>query len=74
VNYKTNYFRLPCFEMSFNFRIVEKYDYTATVKKFIPITNRVKGSIQGDEFSAIKQNRKYTNYFTNGTLDFRKVA
>ena len=61
VNYKDQLFSLP-FEMSFGTELLtEKYDYT--LYRNLYQSQPGQGSIQGDEFSAIKQNRKYTNYF-----------
>ena len=61
VNYKDRLFSLP-FEMSFGTELLtEKYDYT--LYRNLYQSQPGKGSIQGDEFSAIKQNRKYSNYF-----------
>ncbi|MFV8358911.1 TonB-dependent receptor family protein [Flavobacterium sp. LS1P3] len=61
VNFKNQLFSLP-FEMSFGTELLtEKYDYT--LYRNLYQSQPGQGSIQGEEFSAIKQNRKYTNYF-----------
>ena len=61
VNYKDQLFSLP-FELSFGTELLtEKYDYT--LYRNLYRSQPGEGSIQGDEFSAIKQNRNYTNYF-----------
>lgn len=61
LNYKDRLFSLP-FEMSFGTELLtEKYDYT--LYRNLYQSQLGQGSIQGDAFSAIKQNRKYSNYF-----------
>lgn len=61
VNYKDRLFSLP-FEMSFGTELLtEKYDYT--LYRNLYQSQPGQGSIKGDEFSAIKQNRNYSNYF-----------
>ncbi|MFE3872263.1 TonB-dependent receptor domain-containing protein [Flavobacterium sp. ZS1P70] len=61
VNYKNRLFSLP-FELSFGTELLtEKYGYS--LSKNLYQSQPGQGSIQGEEFSAIKQNRNYTNYF-----------
>ena len=61
VNYKNRLFSLP-FELSFGTELLtEKYGYS--LSKNLYLSQPGQGSIQGEEFSAIKQNRNYTNYF-----------
>ena len=61
VNYKDQLFSLP-FELSFGTELLtEKYEYS--LFKNLYKSQPGQGSIQGDEFSAVKQNRNYTNYF-----------
>lgn len=61
VNYKDQLFTLP-FELSFGTELLtEKYEYS--LFKNLYKSQPAQGSIKGDEFSAIKQNRNYTNYF-----------
>lgn len=61
VNYKDQLFTLP-FELSFGTELLtEKYEYS--LFKNLYKSQPGQGSIKGDEFSAIKQNRNYTNYF-----------
>ncbi|MBG6111715.1 iron complex outermembrane receptor protein [Flavobacterium sp. CG_9.10] len=61
VNYKDKIFSLP-FEMSFGTELlIEIYEYS--LFKNLYQSQPGQGSIQGDEFSAIKQNRQYGNYY-----------
>lgn len=61
VNYKDRLFSLP-FEMSFGTELLtEKYEYSLFENLYQSQPGQ--GSIKGDEFSAIKQNRNYSNYF-----------
>ena len=61
VNYKNRLFSLP-FEFSFGTELLtEKYGYS--LSKNLYQSQPGQGSIQGKEFSAIKQNRNYSNYF-----------
>ncbi|WP_426094254.1 TonB-dependent receptor family protein [Flavobacterium sp. DSR2-3-3] len=61
VNYKDQLFSLP-FELSFGTELlIEKYEYS--LFKNLYQSQPGQGSIKGDEFSAIKQNRNYANYF-----------
>lgn len=61
VNYKDQLFSLP-FELSFGTELLtEKYEYSLFENLYQSRPGQ--GSIQGDEFSAIKQNRNYSNYF-----------
>ncbi|MFE3848326.1 TonB-dependent receptor family protein [Flavobacterium sp. LB3P45] len=61
VNYKNRLFSLP-FELSFGTELLtEKYGYSLSENLYLSQPGQ--GSIQGKEFSAIKQNRNYTNYF-----------
>ena len=61
VNYANRLFSLPL-ELSFGTEILtENYDFS--LFKNLYQSQPGKGSIQGNEFSAIKQNRNYSNYF-----------
>ncbi|MDI5898145.1 TonB-dependent receptor family protein [Flavobacterium yafengii] len=61
VNYKDRLFSLP-FELSLGTELLtEKYEYSLFENLYQSQPGQ--GSIKGDEFSAIKQNRNYTNYF-----------
>jgi iron complex outermembrane receptor protein len=61
VNYRDQLFSLPM-EMSFGTELLtEKYKYS--LFKNLYQSKPGQGSIKGDEFSAIKQNRNYINYF-----------
>lgn len=61
VNYKDQLFSLP-FELSFGTELLtEKYAYSLFENLYQSQPGQ--GSIQGDEFSVIKQNRNYSNYF-----------
>ena len=61
VNYKDQLFSLP-FELSFGTELLtEKYEYSLFENLYQSKPGQ--GSIQGDEFSGIKQNRNYSNYF-----------
>ena len=61
VNYKNQLFSRP-FELSFGTELLtEKYQHS--LFKNLYQSQPGQGSIKGDEFSAIKQNRDYTNYF-----------
>jgi iron complex outermembrane receptor protein len=61
VNYKDRLFSLP-FELSFGTELLtEKYAYSLFENLYQSQPGQ--GSIKGDEFSAIKQNRNYINYF-----------
>ncbi|MDI6032432.1 TonB-dependent receptor [Flavobacterium sp. LB2P84] len=61
VNYKDRLFSLP-FELSLGTELLtEKYAYSLFENLYQSQPGQ--GSIKGEEFSAIKQNRNYTNYF-----------
>lgn len=61
VNYKDRLFSSP-FELSLGTELLtEKYAYSLFENLYQSQPGQ--GSIKGDEFSAIKQNRNYTNYF-----------
>lgn len=61
VNYKNHLFSLP-FELSFGTELAtEKYQYSLFENLYLSQPGQ--GSIEGDQFSAIKQNRNYVNYF-----------
>lgn len=61
MNYKDRLFSLP-FELSFGTEMAaEKYQYS--LYKNLYLTQPGQGSIEGDQFSAIEQNRNYANYF-----------
>lgn len=61
VNYKDQVFSLP-FELSFGSELLtENYKYSLFKNGYQSQPGQ--GSIQGDEFSAIHQNRNYSNYF-----------
>ncbi|TDE04297.1 TonB-dependent receptor family protein [Flavobacterium sandaracinum] len=61
VNYKDQLFSLPI-ELSLGTELLtEQYDFT--LYRNLYQSQPGQGSLQGDAFSAIKQNRKYSNYF-----------
>jgi len=61
VNYKNRLLSLP-FELSFGTEMAaEKYQYS--LYKNLYLTQPGQGSLQGDKFSAIDQDRNYANYF-----------
>ena len=61
VNYRDKIFSLP-FEMSLGTELLtEKYEYS--LFKNLYQSQPGQGSIKGDAFSAVKQNRQYGNYF-----------
>ena len=61
VNYKDQVFSLP-FELSFGSELLtENYKYSLFKNGYQSQPGQ--GSIQGDEFSVINQNRNYSNYF-----------
>ncbi|RTY92692.1 TonB-dependent receptor [Flavobacterium sp. RSP46] len=61
VNYKDQLFYLP-FELSFGTELLtEKYAYS--LFKNLYKSQPGQGSLKGDEFSSIEQNRNYSNYF-----------
>ena len=61
VNYKDQLFSLP-FELSFGTELLtEKYAYS--LFKNLYKSQPGQGSLKGDEFSSIEQNRNYSNYF-----------
>lgn len=61
VNYKDYLFAFP-FEVSLGTELlIEQYDFT--LYRNLYQSQPGQGSLQGDAFSAIKQNRKYNNYF-----------
>ncbi|RTY96305.1 TonB-dependent receptor [Flavobacterium sp. GSN2] len=61
VNYKDQLFSLP-FELSFGTELLtEKYAYS--LFKNLYKSQPGQGSLKGDEFSSVKQNRNYSNYF-----------
>ena len=61
VNYATQLFLMPI-EFSFGTELL-KENYEFSLFKNLYQSQPGKGSIQGDEFSAINQNRNYSNYF-----------
>lgn len=61
VNYKNHLFSLP-FEMSFGTELLAE-NYEFMLFRNLYQSQPGQGSIKGDAFSAIKQNRKYLNYF-----------
>ena len=61
VNYATQLFLMPM-EFSFGTELL-KENYEFSLFKNLYQSQPGKGSIQGDEFSAINQNRNYSNYF-----------
>lgn len=61
LNYKDRLLSLP-FELSFGTEMAaEKYQYS--LFKNLYLSQPGQGSIQGDQFSSIKQDRNYVNYF-----------
>ena len=61
MNYKNKLFFLP-FELSFGTEMAaEKYHFS--LYKNLYLTQPGQGSVQGDQFSAIDENRNYGNYF-----------
>ena len=61
VNYKNRFLSLP-FELSFGTELLtEKYQYS--LFKNLYQSKPGNGSVEGEEFSAINQNRSYINYF-----------
>ena len=61
LNYKDRLFSLPV-EVSFGTELAtEKYKYS--LFKNLYLSQPGQGSIQGDQFSAVKQKRNYVNYF-----------
>ncbi|MFV8362519.1 TonB-dependent receptor domain-containing protein [Flavobacterium sp. ZT3P35] len=61
VNYKDTMYALP-FELSMGMEVVtEKYEYT--LYRNLYQSQPGQGSIQGNPFSAFKQNRNYSNFF-----------
>ena len=61
LNYKDRLFSLPL-EISFGTELAtEKYKYS--LFKNLYLSQPGQGSIQGDQFSAVKQKRNYVNYF-----------
>ena len=61
VNYKNRLLSLP-FELSFGTEMAaEKYQYS--LYKNLYLTQPGQGSLQGNQFSAIDQDRNYANYF-----------
>jgi len=61
VNYKDHFFSLPV-ELSFGTEIaVEQYKYS--LYRNLYLSQPGQGSLEGEEFSAIKQKRNYGNYF-----------
>lgn len=61
LNYKDRLFSLP-FELSFGTELaLEKYQYS--LFKNLYLSQPGQGSIEGDQFSEIKQDRNYINYF-----------
>ncbi len=61
VNYKDTMYALP-FELSLGTEVLtEKYEYT--LYRNLYQSQPGQGSIQGDPFSAFKQNRNYSNFF-----------
>ncbi|MET0760099.1 MAG: TonB-dependent receptor, partial [Flavobacterium sp.] len=66
VNYKDLLFTMP-FELSFGTELLtEKYEYSLFENEYQSQPGQ--GSIQGDQFSDVKQNRKYINYFSQAEL------
>jgi iron complex outermembrane receptor protein len=61
MNYKDRLFSLP-FELSFGTEMAaEKYQYS--LFRNLYLSQPGQGSIEGDQFSAIEQDRNYANYF-----------
>lgn len=61
INYKEYFFSLPV-ELSFGTEMAaEQYKYSLYLNLYL--TQPGQGSIEGEEFSAIEQNRNYGNYF-----------
>ena len=61
MNYKERLFSLP-FELSFGTELAtEKYQYS--LYKNLYLSQPGQGSVEGDQFSAIEQDRNYVNYF-----------
>lgn len=61
LNYKDRLFSLP-FELSFGTEMAaEKYKYS--LYRNLYLSQPGQGSLEGDQFSAIEQNRNYGNYF-----------
>jgi iron complex outermembrane receptor protein len=61
INYKDNLFSLP-FELSFGTELATE-KYQNSLYKNLYLSQPGKGSLQGNEFSSIEQNRNYSNYF-----------
>lgn len=71
LNYKNTLFYLP-FEVSLGTEfLAEKYDFSLFRNNYQSQPGQ--GSIKGEEFSAINQNRKYINYFLELHLALSKV-
>lgn len=68
VNYATQLFLMPI-EFSFGTELL-KENYEFSLFKNLYQSQPGKGSIQGDEFSAINQSRNYSNYFLQMELWF----
>lgn len=70
INYKASIFSLP-FEASLGTELLsEKYDFSLFKNLYLSQPNQ--GSITGAEFSNIKQNRNYINYFLQVNLQLSK--
>ncbi|MFV8341979.1 TonB-dependent receptor family protein [Flavobacterium sp. XS2P39] len=71
INYKTSLFSMP-FEASIGTELLsEKYVFSLFENLYVSQPGQ--GSIAGAEFSTIKQNRNYTNYFLQVELQFLKT-
>ena len=71
LNYKSHWLSLP-FEMSLGTEfLAEKYEFSLFRNLYQSQPGH--GSIQGDEFSNIKQNREYINYFLELQLQLSKT-
>lgn len=71
LNYKSHWLNLP-FEMSLGTEfLAEKYEFSLFRNLYQSQPGR--GSIRGDEFSNIKQNRNYANYFLELQLQLSKA-
>ena len=70
INYKDKLFSLP-FESSFGTELVaENYEFSLTENLYLLYPDQ--GSVAGAEFSKMKQNRNYINYFWEVTIELQK--
>ena len=70
INYKDKLFSLP-FESSFGTELVaENYEFSLTENLYLLYPDQ--GSVAGAEFSKMKQNRNYINYFWEATIELQK--